>query len=83
MTTKKEIETFIIKKLMRRRMWGHKHTNINNLLKGLPRHLWGSKQSKQAVDELLKLTILLSKPTNYGLEVSLNPKKRKDIELLV
>ena len=61
-------------------MWMHKHTNINNLPKGLSNELRVSRDVKKAIDELLKEQILLSKPTNYGLEVSLNPKKIKEIE---
>ena len=64
-------------------MWMHKHTNINNLPKGLSNELRVSRDVKKAIDELLKEQILLSKPTNYGLEVSLNPKKIKEIEGLV
>ena len=61
-------------------MWLHKHTSINNLSKGLSNELRVSKEVKKAIEELLKEQILLSKPTNYGLEVSLNPKKIKEIE---
>ena len=61
-------------------MWLHKHTNINNLPKGLSNQLRVSKEIKKAVEELLKEQILLSKPTQYGLEVSLNPRKIKEIE---
>ncbi|MDP7141298.1 MAG: hypothetical protein QF362_00960 [Candidatus Woesearchaeota archaeon] len=77
------IKKFIIRKLYRKRMWLHKHTNINNLPKGLSNELRISKHTKKAVEELLKEHILLSKPTHYGLEVSLNPKKIKDIEELI
>jgi len=63
-------------------MWLHKHTNINNLPKGLSNKLRVSKQVKKVIEELLKEQILLSKPTHYGLEVSLNPKKIKEIEEL-
>ena len=61
-------------------MWLHKHTNINNLPKGLSNQLRVSKEVKKAVEELLKEQILLSKPTQYGLEVSLNPRKIREIE---
>lgn len=61
-------------------MWLHKHTNINNLPKGLSNKLRISKGVKKAIEDLLKEQILLSKPTQYGLEVSLNPKKIKEIE---
>ncbi|MBW2976499.1 hypothetical protein KY347_03570 [Candidatus Woesearchaeota archaeon] len=73
------IKKFVIRKLYRKRMWMHKHTNINNLPKGLPNELRASKELKKAIEELLKEQILLSKPTHYGLEVSLNPKKIKEI----
>ena len=74
------IKKFIIRKLYRKRIWLHKHTNINNLPKGLSNKLRISKEVKKAIDDLLKEQILLSKPTQYGLEVSLNPKKIREIE---
>ena len=64
-------------------MWLHKHTSIHNLPKGLPNELKSSKEVRKTIDELLKEQILLSKPTHYGLEVSLNPKKLKEIEGLI
>ena len=64
-------------------MWLHKHTNINNLSKGLSNKLRVSKQVKKVIEELLNEQILLSKPTHYGLEVSLNPKKIREIEELI
>ena len=83
MNEKEIIKKFIIRKLYRKRMWLHKHTNINNLPKGLSKELRISKEIKKAIEELLKKQILLSKPTHYGLEISLNPKKIKEIEELV
>ena len=77
------IKKFMIRKLYRKRMWLHKHTNINNLPKGLSNDLRASREVKNAVEELLKEQILLSKPTHYGLEVSLNPGKIREIEELV
>ena len=77
------IKKFIVRKSYRHRIWLHKHTNINNLPKGLPNELRPSKEVRKAIDELLKEQILLSKPTHYGLEVSLNPKKLKEIEGLI
>lgn len=76
------IKKFIIRKLYRHRIWMHKHTSIHNLQKGLPNNL-RTKEVRKAIDELLKEQILLSKPTHYGLEVSLNPKKLSEIELLI
>ena len=76
------IKKFIIRRLYRKKMWLNKHTNIHNLSKGLSNELRVSRDVKKAIEELLKEQILLSKPTHYGLEVSLNPKKIKEIEEL-
>ncbi|MBI2673606.1 hypothetical protein HYX19_05055 [Candidatus Woesearchaeota archaeon] len=77
------IKKFIVRRLYRKRMWMHKHTNINNLPKGLSNELRVSKEVKKAIEELLKERILLSKPTHYGLEVSLNPEKIREIDGLI
>ena len=64
-------------------MWQHKHTSIHNLAKGLPDHLIHTTLIKEVISDLLKEGFLLSKPTHYGLEVSLNIKKKKEIEELI
>ncbi len=61
----------------------HKHTSIHNLQKGLPYHLRSRKEVRKAIDDLLKDGFLLSKPTHYGLEVSLNIKMKKEIETFI
>ena len=58
------IKKFIVRKLYRKRMWLHKHTNINNLPKGLSNELRVSREVKNAIEDLLKEQILLSKPTH-------------------
>ncbi|MDD5649954.1 MAG: hypothetical protein PHF86_05960 [Candidatus Nanoarchaeia archaeon] len=78
--TEENIKKFILRKLVRHRMWMHKHTSIHNLQKGLPDELKSKKEVKKIIEDLLKNKILLSKPTNYGLEVSLNIEKKKEIE---
>ncbi len=77
------IKKFIVRKLYRKRMWMHKHTNINNLPKGLSNELRSSKEVKDAIEELLKDQVLISKPTHYGLEVSLNHRMKREIEELI
>jgi len=74
-----EIKKFILRKLVRKRMWMHKHTSIHNLPKGLPDRLRSSKEARKVIEELLKEGFLLSKPTHYGLEVSLNINKKQEI----
>lgn len=83
MEEKSIIKRFIVRKLYRKKMWLHKHTSINNLPKGLSNELRVSKEVRKVIEELLKEQILLSKPTHYGLEVSLNPKKIREIEELI
>jgi hypothetical protein len=77
---KRTIKGFIIRKMVRHRIWMHKHTSIHNLPKGLPDHLRSKKEVRKAIEELLKEEIIISKPTNYGLEVSLNIRKKKEID---
>ena len=74
------IKLHIVKKLFDQRCWMHKHFNINNLQQGLPPHKRDSRIIKKAVDSLIKNKWLLSKPTHYGLELSLNIDKKKEIE---
>lgn len=76
---KKEIRWFILSKMVRHRYWMHKHTSIHNLPRGLPYNLRNRNEVKKVIHELLK-EFLISKPTNYGLEVSLDIKKKKEIE---
>ena len=80
MGEEEDIKRFILRKLVRHRIWMYKHTSIHNLPKGLPDYLRSKKEVKKVIEELLKQGFLLSKPTNYGLEVSLNIKKKKEIE---
>ena len=77
------IKNFILRKLVRHRIWMHKHTSIHNLSKGLPDYLRSKKDVKDVIKDLLKDELLLSKPTNYGLEVSLNINKKKEIEKFI
>ncbi len=67
----------ILRKLFRRRIIGGKHTAIENLTKGLPKHAVG--EAKNAINELAKEGLILSKHTSYGLQVSLNPERIDEI----
>ena len=78
-----DIRRFILRKLARHRIWMHKHTSIHNLPKGLPDYLRSKKEVKSVIEDLLKRKILLAKPTNYGLEVSLNIEKKAEIEKVI
>jgi len=78
MMEKYQLKCFIVKKLFQHGYIGRRHTDIENLKKGLPGHVKGD--AKEAAKELIKEDILIPKPTSYGLHVSLNPRKREEID---
>ena len=75
------IKKTILRKLVYMNKWGGAHTSFDNLPKGFPGHVRG--EVKDIAKQLIKENFLLAKPTSYGLEVSLNPDKKKEIEELV
>lgn len=83
MLTDDEIKGRIIQKLYRRGNWGASHTSFENLKKGFTQRDTG-KQGSKKVDKmgesLIKENLILSKPTRYGLEISLNPKMIEKIQ---
>lgn len=76
------IKARILDKLYRHGKWGASHTSFENLKKGFAQRDVGKEGAKR-VDrigrELVKNGLILSKPTGYGLEISLNPKMRVQI----
>ncbi len=74
---KHEIRAHILWKLHIKRVYGGKHTAIENVSKGIPAHLKGEYHN--ITKELIKEGYVLPKPTNYGLQVSLNPRKADEI----
>lgn len=78
MNESEAIKKFILRKLIQLRMWGGKHTHIDNLPKGLAKHLRGL--AKDIIKDLIKKEYLLAKPTNQGTHVSLNPRALKEIK---
>ncbi len=73
-----KIKSFIIKKMFYHNYIGGKHTAVENLSKGLPGHFKGD--IKKAIYKLIKNKIIIPKRTFYGLQVSLNPGKREEIQ---
>lgn len=62
------------------RCWMGKHTSIHNMQKGLPGHARDSRIISKVVSELIQKGWIISKPTHYGLELSLNIAKKGEIE---
>lgn len=67
----------ILHKLSRLGKFEHSHTSIDNLPKGFPMEV--RERVKDMSKELKKEGILLSKPTSYGEEVSINSAMRDKI----
>ena len=76
-----DFKKIILRKLFRRRVIGGKHTAIEHLTKGLPKHVVG--EAKNAVNELIREGFILPKTTSYGLYVSLNPEKIGEISRII
>ena len=77
MWTDDEIKGKILHKLTRLGKFKHSHTSIDNLPKGFPIELRGSV--KDCVKELIKEGMLFTKPTSYGLDVSINIENKEKI----
>ena len=73
-----DFEKEIIKRLKKRNMFGGKHTAFEHLAKGIPKHAVG--EARKVANHLIKQGLILTKPTFYGLHVSLNPAKLKEIK---
>jgi hypothetical protein len=72
-----EIITDIFHKLHRKKKWGASHTAFINLYKWCdPRY---AKKYREIARRLIRKGFIISKPTVYGEQVSLNPRKREEI----
>ena len=77
-----EVKAAILFKLHRRGNWGASHTAFDNLQKGfrdtdLGKH--GGKRLDKLARELIRQGLILSHPTSYGLQVSLNPSQSEEV----
>ena len=70
MLSKLDIKARIIRKLVRWQKWGDAHTE--NILKGLPSHLKGDKNTKKALKELEKEKWIIPAKKTGEIHYSLN-----------
>ncbi len=77
----KEVQEKILRKLMAMNppKWGNSHTEEDNLLKGLPKHMRGTKIVQNAIDELFKMEFLTKLKKTGEWHVSLNPRRKEDV----
>ncbi|MEK6888252.1 MAG: hypothetical protein AABX14_04890 [Candidatus Aenigmatarchaeota archaeon] len=72
--------------LARHRKWGESHTAYENMMRQFRSQNLGKEGMKIAVNiagELMREGLVIKKPTHYGLQVSLNPKKSQEIKELI
>ncbi|AIF83673.1 hypothetical protein NTE_01610 [Candidatus Nitrososphaera evergladensis SR1] len=86
MFTDEEIRARIVLKLYRHGKWGASHTSFENLKKGFNlRDLGkdGTKRVDKIGKEMIKAGLIMSHPTGYGLEISLNPRFSQELMTLI
>ena len=86
MDNEKTIKTHLLFSLARKRKWGESHTAYENMFKSLRSEAFGKDAMKLATrlaEELMRDGFIIKKPTHYGLQVSMNPKKSQEIKKLI
>ena len=73
-----KIKATLLYHLRRKKIIGGVHTHFDTLKKGFPSHL--GKDVDKIAKQLIKEEFIITKPTSYGLQVSLNKLKLKEIE---
>jgi len=78
---KRAIQKKVLRKLMSMKphKWGASHTEEKNLVKSLPKHLRGEKETIKAIEELYQFEFLLRMKKTGEWHVSLNPRKKEEI----
>jgi hypothetical protein len=76
--TEEKIKATILYHLRRKRVIGGVHTHFDTLKRGFPVHL--GKEVEKVAKDLIKRGLILTKPTSYGLQVSLNKDRVIEIE---
>jgi hypothetical protein len=74
----KKIRATILYHLRRKKVMGVVHTHFKTIKKGFPGHI--GKDITKISKELTKEGLLITKPTNYGLQVSLNKERIEEID---
>jgi hypothetical protein len=75
------IKATILYHLRNKKAIGAKHTHYDTLRRGFPKHL--GKEIEEIAKQLIKEGLLITKPTSYGLQVSLNKDKLVEIEGII
>jgi len=73
-----KIKATILYHLRRKKIIGNVHTHYDTLKKGFPSHL--GKEVQKIANKLIREGFIIKKPASYGLQVSLNKERIKEIE---
>ena len=73
-----EIKATMLYHLRRKKVIGGVHTHFDTLKRGFPSQL--GKDIDKIAKQLIKEGLIITKPTSYGLQVSLNKERIKEIE---
>lgn len=76
----------IVFALARKRKWGESHTAYENMFRQFRSQSMGKEGLKHAENNaaiLIREGFIIRKPTGYGLQVSLNPRKAQEIKNLI
>jgi len=76
-----KIRATLLYHLRRKRAIGGVHTHFDTLRRGFPSHI--SKDVKKIGEKLIKEGLIIKKPTAYGLQISLNNEKLKEIDAFI
>jgi hypothetical protein len=76
-----QVAIFILRRLYNDRRIGGRHTAEDHLKKGIPPNF--QKYTDKAIKGLVNKGLIVKKPTNYGTQVYLNPKKIPEIEYML
>jgi len=76
-----KIKATILYNLRRKKIIGGVHTHYDTLKRGFPSHL--GKDIEKVAKKLIKEGFIITKPTSYGLQVSLNKERLADIEEII
>lgn len=82
MLTENQIKATILFKLHKRGNWGASHTDFENIKKGFNERDFGKHGAKiveKIAKELIREGLIITKPTHYGIQISLNPRQSERI----
>ena len=60
--------------------WNECHTEERTVFRRLPKHLWGRRETRKALEELYKMEFIIRYKKTGETHISLNIRKKKEIE---